>query len=1070
MSRKHSRQKAWRTASQQDPDASWEARYQRVCDLVQAGSWKEARALHLDLANDSKPKEAQALVENDLGVLAALDGDLTEARRRLEVALVLNPDCVSAQRNAAILYEPARHSPVALNTEADSETHGTRPTRVAVVSLLFNWPSTGGGTVHTAETVRFLSQAGYDVRHFYAQYEPWGIGRVSENEIVGGEPIQFGEPDWTAPTIQQRFRERIDLFAPDFVIITDSWNFKPLLAEALKHHRYFLRLAAQECLCPLNNVRLLVHEGQPKSCPLQQLATPDECLRCVAAYDRLSGGLHQVERRLAGYGTREYTSLLKDAFLNAEAILVVNPLIAAMVAPYSKRVCVVPSGFDPARFAGPMSVGSRPTGAAPLKLLFAGLTDEYMKGFHVLQSACRKLWKQRRDFELMVTAERPESPEPFEQYVGWKAQEELPDTIRDADILIFPTIAEEALGRTAVEAMGAGRPVIASRIGGLQFTVIDGLTGLLFEPNNADDLSSKIEQLLDNPQCRSDMGNAGRKRFDSDYTWDVIINRYYRPLLGPSIVSSEKSTQSSGRKLISVVQKTSKSIREPLKVAIATRSFSDDLYELSGEFLDFRITDSEFEPQIVRYRIMGKRSDDYFRNLLAIDADFVINMDEDVFLLDPKGVLDLIRQMQDAGYAAAGVPDGGVVAIREHNPVACNAFFNVFDLRKIRPIWADWDRVRTAQYQSNFETQIPSFAQRTAFNFDHYESYYGVFFSLLSCGERILYLDAKEWSDTISTVVMSPAGRPLLIHSWYAREWPVNPMTRQRIENVVEFARSTCEFSNPSCHPVQNRGAYRPDFPKYNDKNELIRAASECFGVPIDYATGIYKTYHAFHLDKGYTRRFGELKTLSFEEAFVICVALALHQPPVIIEIGTHYGRSTRRLLDIKELLGLKSQMICFDVMDEVRYFACDEADLILEDLKGRVRRDVLERYEPGLIFIDTHEHPLLREVISGVLTGPNGWLLTIHDCGRGNCNPRMTSSVEDVQINSETGVWERHILADLFHIEDPMSVSLDECETGTHQLKIFETLHGLALIRPQETLPQIEKHARTRDSVVLHV
>ena len=53
------------------------------------------------------------------------------------------------------------------------------------------------------------------------------------------------------------------------------------------------------------------------------------------------------------YGTEEYDRTLRWAFANAESVLVVNPLIAAMVSPYAKKVCVIPSGFDPARFPAP---------------------------------------------------------------------------------------------------------------------------------------------------------------------------------------------------------------------------------------------------------------------------------------------------------------------------------------------------------------------------------------------------------------------------------------------------------------------------------------------------------------------------------------------------------------------------------------------------------------------------------------------------------------------------------------------------------------------------------------------
>jgi glycosyltransferase involved in cell wall biosynthesis len=81
--------------------------------------------------------------------------------------------------------------------------------------------------------------------------------------------------------------------------------------------------------------------------------------------------------------------------------------------------------------------------------------------------------------------------------------------------------------------MGVGRPVIASRIGGLPFTVIDELTGLLFEPGNVCDLAEKIETLLDDAELRHRLGRAGRRRFEEHFIWNVIIDKHYRELLTP---------------------------------------------------------------------------------------------------------------------------------------------------------------------------------------------------------------------------------------------------------------------------------------------------------------------------------------------------------------------------------------------------------------------------------------------------------------------------------------------------------------------------------------------------------
>ena len=49
--------------------------------------------------------------------------------------------------------------------------------KVAILSFLFNWPTTWGGNVHTQELAIFLGRAGYDVRHSDVDYAGWGIGR-----------------------------------------------------------------------------------------------------------------------------------------------------------------------------------------------------------------------------------------------------------------------------------------------------------------------------------------------------------------------------------------------------------------------------------------------------------------------------------------------------------------------------------------------------------------------------------------------------------------------------------------------------------------------------------------------------------------------------------------------------------------------------------------------------------------------------------------------------------------------------------------------------------------------------
>ena len=226
--------------------------------------------------------------------------------------------------------------------------------RVAILSFLFNWPSTGRGIVHTVELARFLAKAGFDVRHFYARNLPWGVGKVEQSLPFRSDALDFDESNWNVPEIQQRFRQAVDAFGPDHVIATDSWNFKPLLADAIRGYPYILRFQAQECLCPLNNVRLLPDgNGGFRQCNFHQLATPDECHRCLIERGHLSGSLHQADRRLSAVGSAEYDQTLRRVLREAEAILVVNPLQEAMFSPYANCVRVVTAGMDPARFPWP---------------------------------------------------------------------------------------------------------------------------------------------------------------------------------------------------------------------------------------------------------------------------------------------------------------------------------------------------------------------------------------------------------------------------------------------------------------------------------------------------------------------------------------------------------------------------------------------------------------------------------------------------------------------------------------------------------------------------------------------
>jgi glycosyltransferase involved in cell wall biosynthesis len=80
-----------------------------------------------------------------------------------------------------------------------------------------------------------------------------------------------------------------------------------------------------------------------------------------------------------------------------------------------------------------------------------------------------------------------------------------------ADLVVVPSL-NEGMGRVLVEAMALGRPVVATRAGGIPAVVGDGQTGSLVPPNDPPVLARAVSELLKDPGLRQRMGEAGRRR------------------------------------------------------------------------------------------------------------------------------------------------------------------------------------------------------------------------------------------------------------------------------------------------------------------------------------------------------------------------------------------------------------------------------------------------------------------------------------------------------------------------------------------------------------------------------
>jgi len=151
------------------------------------------------------------------------------------------------------------------------------------------------------------------------------------------------------------------------------------------------------------------------------------------------------------------------------------------------------------------------------------------KGISTLISAANKLptvsFKAAGSYSEMESL-ASETPDNL-AFLGQLDRGQVDDFFKDCRMAVVCSIWYETFGLVLIEAMLNGKPVIASRIGGIPDIVEDGVTGLLFEPGNADDLATKILYLWERPELCRQMGEAGREKALREYSPD----KYYQRLL-----------------------------------------------------------------------------------------------------------------------------------------------------------------------------------------------------------------------------------------------------------------------------------------------------------------------------------------------------------------------------------------------------------------------------------------------------------------------------------------------------------------------------------------------------------
>jgi phosphatidylinositol alpha-mannosyltransferase len=205
---------------------------------------------------------------------------------------------------------------------------------------------------------------------------------------------------------------------------------------------------------------------------------------------------------------------------------------------------IIPNGIDLERFSAPALQPIEQFDDGKLNILFVGRLEK-RKGFRYLLRAFAQIKKAFPETRLMVVgAYDKEDKAPFVLYtrqhrlrdvrfIGLVSEDDLPRYYRTCHVFCAPSTGFESFGLILLEAMAAGRPIVASDIDGYRGVLEDGQEGLLVQPEDERCLADALVRLLQDPALRERMGRQGQAKA-ADYSWRKVAQQvldYYRELL-----------------------------------------------------------------------------------------------------------------------------------------------------------------------------------------------------------------------------------------------------------------------------------------------------------------------------------------------------------------------------------------------------------------------------------------------------------------------------------------------------------------------------------------------------------
>jgi len=390
----------------------------------------------------------------------------------------------------------------------------------------------GGDAIYTLETGKLLSQKGHDV-YYWGMYDPknqaYPFSEYFVDKIDYDRPMSFKMKIETSLKIlyslesRKKIEKFINLIKPDLIHLNNfAHQISPSILPLIKKYRIptVMTLHDYKLVCPSY---LMILKGKP--CEKCRGGKFYWCFlnRCTKS-SYLKSLINTIEMYFHHKFWHVYN--LIDIFI-APSLFLKNKLHEMG---FKKKICYLPNFIDATKYMPEFEFKENSI------CYFGRLSEE--KGLLTLIHALRGV-----NIKLKIIGDGPQKEILQEtvsmlsqreviniNFLGYKTGSELLDEIKKSMFVVLPSQWYENSPLSVLEAFSLGKPVIASRIGGLPELVIDDYTGLTFSPGIAEELREKIVNLINQPHKISKLGKNARnfveQRFNPDQYYSRLIEIY----------------------------------------------------------------------------------------------------------------------------------------------------------------------------------------------------------------------------------------------------------------------------------------------------------------------------------------------------------------------------------------------------------------------------------------------------------------------------------------------------------------------------------------------------------------